>query len=171
VRPTAVTLRPTRAEDAPFLRRLYASTREEELSALDWNAAQKETFLSLQLEAQDRHYHAHYPEARFDVIERAGTPVGRLVVDRKEGVIHLLDIALLPAERGAGLGSALLRELQEEAVVRGSAIVLHVARTNPALRLYSRLGFRVLREEAVHVAMEWRPRDEAFLEAQPKTAS
>jgi ribosomal protein S18 acetylase RimI-like enzyme len=171
LRPTALTLRPARAEDAPFLRRLYASTREDELSALDWNAAQRETFLSLQLEAQDRHYRAHYPEARFYVIECAGAPVGHLVVDRREGLIHLLDIALLPAQRGAGLGSALLRELQEEAVVRGSAIVLHVARTNPALRLYVRLGFRVLREEAVHVAMEWRPRDKVSLEAQPKTAS
>ena len=171
MRPTAVTLRPARADDAPFLRRLYASTREDELSALDWSAAQRESFLSLQLEAQDRHYRGHYPEARFDVIERDGAPVGRLVVDRREGVIHLLDIALLPAQRGAGFGSALLRELQEEAVGRGSAIVLHVARTNPALRLYARLGFRVVHEDAVHVAMEWRPRDAASLEAQPKTAS
>jgi ribosomal protein S18 acetylase RimI-like enzyme len=171
VRPTALTLRPARADDAPFLRRLYASTREDELSALDWSAAQRETFLSLQLEAQDRHYRAQNPQARFDVIEREGVPVGRLVVDRREGVIHLLDIALLPAQRGAGLGSALLRELQEEAAVRGSAIVLHVVRTNPALHFYARLGFRVLREEAVYVGMEWRPRDVASLEAQPKTAS
>lgn len=172
MRPTALTLRPARADDAPFLRRLYASTREEELSALAWSAVQRETFLSLQLEAQDRHYRAQYPKPRFDVIERDGVPVGRLVVDREEGgVIHLLDIALLPPERGAGLGSALLRGLQEEAAARGSAILLHVVRTNPALRLYSRLGFRVLREEAVYVGMEWRPRDVASLEPQPKTAS
>lgn len=171
MRPTAVTLRPARADDAPFLRRLYASTREDELSALAWSVAQRETFLSLQLEAQDRHYRAHYPQARFDVIERDGAPVGRLVVDRGAGVIHLLDIALLPAERGAGLGGALLRELQKEASARGSAILLHVVRTSPALRLYARLGFRVRREESVYVEMEWRPQDEAPLEAQPKTAS
>ena len=166
-----MTLRPTRADDAPFLRRLFASTREDELSALAWSAAQRETFLSLQLEGQDRHYRAQYPQARFDVIERDGAPVGRLVVDREEGVIHLLDIALVPAERGAGLGSALLRELQEEATARGSAIILQVVRTNPALRLYARMGFRVLREEAVYVGMEWQPTDMAPLEAQPKTAS
>ncbi|HME69038.1 MAG TPA: GNAT family N-acetyltransferase [Myxococcota bacterium] len=171
MRHAAVTLRPARGEDAPFLRGLYASTREEELLALDWSATQRETFLSLQFEAQDRHYRAHYPQAQFDVIEREGAPVGRLVVDRRDDVIHVLDISLLPAQRGTGLGSALLRELQEEAAVRGSVIVLHVARTNPALRLYARLGFRVLHEEAIYVGMEWRPGTLASFEAQPKTAS
>jgi ribosomal protein S18 acetylase RimI-like enzyme len=166
-----VTLRPARADDAIFLRALYATTREDELSALAWSEAQRELFLSLQLEAQERHYRTSYPHAHFNVIEHDGAPVGRLIVDRGESLIRLVDIALLPAHRGAGLGSALLRELQEEAAPKGSAIVLHVVRTNPALRLYERLGFRVVREEAIYVAMEWRPGAETPLEAQPKTAS
>jgi ribosomal protein S18 acetylase RimI-like enzyme len=166
-----VTLRPARTDDAAFFRQLYASTRDEELGALDWSPSQREIFLSLQIEAQDRHYRAYHPQARFDVIERDGAPVGRLVVDRSERLIQLLDIALLPAERGRGLGSALLCELREEAEKKGSLILLHVLRTSPALRLYTRLGFHMLREEGLHVAMEWRPRAEASLEAQPKTAS
>ena len=171
MRPTNLTLRPARAEDAPFFRQLYASTRQNELSALAWSPTQRETFLSLQLEAQDRHYRAHYPHARVDVIEREGAPVGRLVVDRREGAIHLLDIALLPAQRSAGLGSALLRELQEEAAAQGSALTLHVARSNPAVRLYARLGFRVLHEDDVYVGMEWLPGAKPSVETQPKTAS
>jgi len=156
VRPSGVTLRSTCADDEPFLRRLYASTRAEELSVLDGSEEQKQAFLALQFDAQDRHYRARFPLARFDVIERDGVPVGRLCVDRSEGAIHVVDLALLPAHRGGGLGSALLRRLQREAATRGSAVVLHVVRTNPALRLYARLGFHVLHHEAIHVEMVWR---------------
>ena len=167
----SLTLRPARAEDAPFLRRLYASTREDELSALAWNPGQRETFLTLQVDAQERHYRAHYRHAQFDVIEREGMPVGRLVVDRSARAIHVVDIALLPAQRGAGIGSALLRELQGEAAARGSAVTLRVVQTNPALRLYARLGFREVDKDEIYVGMEWYPGTEVSLEAQPKTAS
>jgi ribosomal protein S18 acetylase RimI-like enzyme len=158
-------------DDALFLRRLFASTREAELSALAWSPGQIETFLQLQLEAQERYYRTHYPHARFDVIERAGTPVGRLVVDRSGGVIHVVDIAFLPDARGAGHGSELLRRLQEEAAAQGRAVMLRVARTNPALRLYSRLGFRVVHEGEIYVGLEWHPGTRLSLESQPKTAS
>ncbi|HKE12142.1 MAG TPA: GNAT family N-acetyltransferase [Myxococcota bacterium] len=171
MQPYALKLRPGRIDDALFLRRLYASTREDELSALAWAPTQIETFLQLQLEAQERHYHAHYPHAQFDVIEREGTPVGRLVVDRSGSAIHVVDIALLPAQRGAGLGGALLRELQEEAAAQGRAVMLRVARTNPALRLYGRLGFRVVQEDEIYMGLEWHPGRGLLLESQPKTAS
>ena len=39
---TGVALRPVRPDDGPFLRRVYASTRLEELAPLGWSAAQLE---------------------------------------------------------------------------------------------------------------------------------
>jgi len=171
LRPPGVTLRPARAHDAPFLRRLYASTREQELAALAWSPTQRETFLRLQLEAQERHYRSYYPQAQFDVIERRGAPVGRLVVNRSVGAIQVIDIALLPGQRGAGLGSTLLRELQDEAELQGRSVRLRVARANRALRLYARLGFRVLDEDEIYVGMEWRPSAQASVGPQPKTTS
>ena len=47
----AVALRPATAADHEFLARLYASTREEELAAVDWTAEQKQSFLSRLLDS------------------------------------------------------------------------------------------------------------------------
>jgi len=47
-------LRPIRLDDEGFLFRLYASTRQEEISAWGWNQAQQEAFLHVQYTAQRR---------------------------------------------------------------------------------------------------------------------
>ena len=161
-----MSLRPATAADDAFLRRVYAGTREDELAPLPWSEAEKQAFLSMQFDAQDRHYRAHFPGARFDVVERGGAPIGRLIVDRDEDEIRLLDIALLPEHRGGGAGTALLRELLAEAAAQSKRVAIHVERANPARRLYERLGFRVESDEdAIYLFMIWRPGDQA------KTAS
>jgi len=120
----------------------------------------------MQFDAQDRHYRARFPDARFDVVERGGAPIGRLIVVRAEDEIRVLDIALLPEHRGSGAGSALLRELLAEAAARSKRVAIHVERANPARRLYERLGFRVeADEDSIYLFMVWRA------EAQAKTAS
>ena len=78
----AITLRPTRPDDHPFLCALYASTREQELAAVPWDAAQKAAFVRMQFDAQHAHYQEHYAGAAFDVILVDGQPAGRLYVDR-----------------------------------------------------------------------------------------
>lgn len=159
-------LRPATAADDAFLQRVYASSRQDELAQLPWSEAEKRAFLAMQFDAQDRHYRAHFPDARFDVVERGGVPIGRLIVERTEDEIRLLDIALLPEHRGAGAGSALLRELLAEAAASSKRVTIHVERANPARRLYERLGFRVEEDEdAIYLFMAWRPGDQA------KTAS
>ena len=135
---------------------VYASTRAEELAVTDWSAEQKAQFCRQQFTAQDAHYRTHYPTARFSVIEREGLPIGRLFVDRWEKEIRIMDIALLPEHRGAGIGTRLLCELQEEARAAGRALSIHVEKFNPALRLYERLGFRAKEDKGVYVLMEWR---------------
>ena len=159
---SAATLRAVRADDADFLYRLYASTRADELAALGWTDAEREGFLRMQFEAQQRHYRAHFAAARFDVIELAGTPIGRLTVERSADAIHVIDIALLPERRGQQIGGGLLREIQDEAAASGRTVRIRVERRNPASRLYRRLGFTPVRDEGIHVLLEW---------AQAKTAS
>lgn len=154
----AITFRPIRPEDYDFLRRLYASTREEELAQVtDWSAEQKETFLSQQFEAQHHHYQKYYPEASFEMILDGEEPIGRLYVSRWEREIRLVDVALVPEARGRGIGSALLRDLLAEGDRTGKTVSIHVERFNPALRLYRRLGFREIEEKGPYFLMEWRP--------------
>ena len=142
--PASFTLRPATAADRPFLERVYAEARADELAVTGWSADAKLAFCRSQFAAQDAHYRAHYPGCAFLVIERAGRPVGRLYRARLDGEIRVVDIALLAAERGQGLGGRIMADILAEAAAAGLAVRIHVERTNPARRLYERLGFRVI---------------------------
>ena len=152
-----VALRPMRARDRDFLYRVYASTRTEELAVVDWSEAEKAAFLEQQFEAQHRYYQEQFPDAAFQVIERGGEPIGRLYLDRRAEEIRIIDIALLPAHRRAGIGGALLRAILAEAAAAGKAVRIHVERNNPALGLYQRLGFREIDDQGVYLLMERAP--------------
>ena len=58
--------------------------------------------------------------------------------------------------RNRGIGTRLLRELQEEARSAGKPLRIHVERFNPALRLYERLGFRQTEDKGIYLFLEWR---------------
>ena len=150
-----ITLRPIDEADLALLYEVYASTRTEELAPLGWNAAQQAAFLSQQFAAQHRHYQQHYADASFQIILVDGQPIGRLYVARWPGEIRLIDIALLPAARGAGIGTRLLHDLLDEAVAAQKPIRLHVEKFNPALRLYQRFGFVSVEDRGVYWLMEW----------------
>lgn len=150
-----VTLRAAEADDEPFLREVYASTRALELASVPWGAERKAQFCDMQFDAQDTDYRRNYPAAQFLIIVQAGTSIGRLYVDRRETEIHILDIALLPAHRGRGIGSRLLRDLQAEALASGKRVTIYVEKFNPALHLYQRLGFRQIDDVGVYLLMEW----------------
>jgi GNAT superfamily N-acetyltransferase len=148
-------LRPITPEDDSFLRRLFASTRAEELAITGWSDEQKAAFCRMQFDAQSTHYRQHYGDGSFDIIERDGVEAGRLLVWRSGKEILIVDIALLPEHRGAGIGTQLLHDLQEEARSAGKSLTIHVERFNPALRLYQRLGFQQVEDKGVYLLMEW----------------
>ncbi|HEX2325127.1 MAG TPA: GNAT family N-acetyltransferase [Chloroflexota bacterium] len=153
----AVTLRPVGPGDEPFLYRVYASTREDEVALTGWDREQQEAFLRQQFGAQQAHYRQHYQDAALQVVLCDGVPVGRLYVSRWADEIRIVDIALLPHWRNAGIGTALLRGLLEEGTGTGKRVSIHVERFNPALRLYARLGFRLVQDKGVYLLLEWTP--------------
>ena len=51
-------------------------------------------------------------------------------------------VGVLDGVRGQGIGMAILQSLQAEAQRRGLGLCLNVRDTNPALRLYERVGFQ-----------------------------
>ena len=150
-----LTFRGTTDADLPFLARLYASTRMEELSVTDWSDAQKAAFLQMQFDAQHAHYQRHYQGTDFLVIERAAQSIGRLYLARWRAEHRIVDIALLPEHRRAGLGTALLRDLLDEAARAAKALTIHVEKFNPALTLYRGLGFVAAGEEGAYDLMRW----------------
>lgn len=152
-----VTLRPAGPEDRAFLLAVYASTREQELSQVEWAPGQREAFVEMQFAAQDAQYRQHNPHGSFDVIEVDGTPAGRLYVDRRPGDLRIVDISLLPQFRGLGVGGWLLARLMDAAAAESRIVSIHVEIHNPAAALYARLGFEVVAERGVYRRMEWSP--------------
>ena len=150
----AITLRRICRDDEPFLYRVFAGTREEELAPLGWDEAQKTAFLRMQFNAQHRYYQEQFPNASFDLIVCGDVPIGRLYVDRRDDELRVIDIALLPEHRRAGIGGALLRDLLSEAELASKLVRIHVERNNPALSLYKRLGFVRVGDTGVYYLME-----------------
>lgn len=152
---TPYTLRPAAPEDAAFLRALLGALRDESFSMLPPEV--RGPLVDLQLRAQEADYTRRYPLADHQVVVVGDLPVGRLLVDRTPTEIRLVDIALSAAWRGHGLGTAVVRALQEEARARRRPLRLHVAANNPARRLYERLGFRVVAEHPPDLEMSFEP--------------
>jgi ribosomal protein S18 acetylase RimI-like enzyme len=150
-------LRDERNDDEAFLRELYASTRLDELAPVRWSPAQTDAFLRMQFDLQRMHYRRHYADASFRVVVLDGRPIGRVYVHYKHEDVRILDISLLPDARGKGIGRSLLETVFKEAARLDAPVTLHVAVGNRAQRLYERLGFRIVKQDAATFFME-RPR-------------
>jgi GNAT superfamily N-acetyltransferase len=152
-----LTFRPISNGDLPFLARVYASTRAEELAATSMTDAQKAAFLDAQFRAQHAHYQKYYPKADWLVTMRGGEDTGRLYLERWPSQHRIIDIAFLPEHRGKGSGEALLLDLMDEAAAAGKDVSIHVEKDNPAMRLYRRLGFVTEEDKGVYDLMRWTP--------------
>ena len=153
----AVRLRPATLEDEPFLRQLFATTRADELALLAWDENQKETFIAMQFKVQSQQYAMTYPHADHSVILFNEAPVGRMMAARNEEAILLVDIALLPKYRNAGIGTGLIQDLLKEAEIVGKPVRLKVFASSAAIRLYERLGFSRVGLATAYLEMMWVP--------------
>ena len=111
----------------------------------------------MQFNAQRQQYDEVYPQAENGIVLRNDRPVGRMLVNRSEHEITLIDIALLPEYRNAGIGTDLVQKLLAEAFVARKPVRLHVWKSNPAMRLYERLGFSVVGDQSAYLEMLFQP--------------
>jgi len=151
-------LRPPRTEDDPFRYQLFVETAAEEFMALVGDV----TLLRMQYRAREMSYAVSFPVAEETIICLAdGSPVGRLLVCEQPGRMRLIDVGLLKSHRGQGIGSAVLRSLQQECKSKGLPLELQVKQASPAAQLYSGLGFTVTSQDAMYVQMTWQPTQQA----------
>jgi ribosomal protein S18 acetylase RimI-like enzyme len=95
---------------------------------------------------------------RFDcakIVTMDGEAIGLFKAARDVDPWHLMQIQLLPAFQGQGLGGRLIADFLDEARVAGMSVVLGVLRANPARRLYERLGFRVVGQSEISYEMRF----------------
>src|ERR1041385_9344374 len=152
-----ITLRPVGADDHEFLVEVYASTRAEELALVPWSSEQQQAFIRSQFAAQQDYYAQKYPAANHDIIVSDNRQVGRLYVARLDHEIRIVDITVLPAERNAGIGSYLLKQLLDEADRTGKVTRIYVENFNPSLALFKKLGFSPTEDDAVYLLMQRNP--------------
>jgi RimJ/RimL family protein N-acetyltransferase len=152
-----LTLRPERDDDRDFLYQLFCDSRQPEFAQLLAPPVFHQV-MAHQFEAQTGTYHSRYPDARFDIIELDGRPIGRIVVNRPGTMVYLVDQAIVPAWRGRGISTAIMRALMDEAAAAGFPVQLKVSSTeDPSFRLYQRLGFVAIETVPLYMQLQWLP--------------
>ena len=154
---SSVRRRPEREADEGFRFDLFRGSRApaEDLSALD--APLREGLMRQQFRGQNASYGANYPDARFEIVEHDGAPIGRIVTARTPDAVLIVDIALIAAWRRRGIGAGLVNGVLNEARAAGLPVRLSVSATNAAaLRFYLRLGFKPIETSAIDIRLEWR---------------
>jgi ribosomal protein S18 acetylase RimI-like enzyme len=87
--------------------------------------------------------------------ERAG--LVKVIKDGNEW--ELSQIQITRKYQGKGIGNIIVSEIITEANQSGSRVVLTVLKTNPAKKLYERLGFIVIKESDHSFRMSTLPKD------------
>jgi GNAT superfamily N-acetyltransferase len=150
-------LLPSTPTDADFLYRVYAASREPEMTLTGWDPEQAEDFLRFQFSLQQSQYHQNFCGASFDIIYLENRRAGCLYLNRTPDEIRIINIALLPEFRRLGYGARILRDIIYEAGIAGLPLRLAVARDNPALSLYFHLGFTCTDDTGVYYFLERSP--------------
>lgn len=150
-------LRRADPQDEEFLFRLFAEHQRDTFQLLNISLEQQHVFLSMQFRARNAGHAAGHPQAVNNIIcTNEATPIGRILTSETEDALHLIDIALISAYQGQGIGSSILMDLQKQCGMSGKRMDLHVPEGSPAKNLYVRLGFRPRAQATVYTQMEWR---------------
>jgi ribosomal protein S18 acetylase RimI-like enzyme len=91
------------------------------------------------------------------IVMMEGEVIGWLQTAATDDALFLAQLFVDTRFQRRGIGSRLMRILIEEAARENRAVTLGVVKTNPARRLYERLGFRVTHEDQYKFYMRRQP--------------
>jgi GNAT superfamily N-acetyltransferase len=148
---TSAALRPAGAADGTLLRDLFQSGRPE-LAGLP------EPLIALQQQAQRHQYDMTFPGHSDLIISVEGRDVGRCWLWRSDAEHRLLDLVVLPGDRGRGVARSVLSTLAETAAEAGLPLRLSVWAANlPAIGLYRSFGFVPYGEQHGYLLLQLLP--------------
>jgi RimJ/RimL family protein N-acetyltransferase len=153
-----VTLRPERPDDEALLFRLFRSWALDDLERMPVDDATKENLVRFQFAGQMATYRANFPAASFDIIERDGEPVGRLIVDPGDArePACLVDFVLLPEQRNNRIGRAIISAVLAEQASLGRKVRVKILYHNEASqRMCAALGFVEISRDPPFIQLEW----------------
>lgn len=133
------TWRQATADDLPFV-------REAELAYIREHEAEHEAAWLAAAEGNRQLWRTNLD--RTTVAEVDGAPVGYGMWTDLDGRATVVTLHVLPAHRGHGLGTALLRRVVDDVRQHAhDALAVGVHRANPARRLYESAGFAAAGED------------------------
>src|SRR5262249_16154738 len=104
--------------------------------------------LALDIGKHAADFRARWSAAETRIITRDGADIGWLQTAPDGDALFLKQLFVDAALRRQGIGTHVMHRLIDEAARAGRAMTLGVVKTNPALRLYRRLGFVVTHADA-----------------------
>ena len=131
-----IALRRARPEDFDYCARLYFEGMDRVIKELNQN-----------IDAQVAGFRQRWDVGQVRIITLDGTDIGWLQSFAKDNALFLGQLFVDSALRGQGIGTEVVKGLIEEAARAGQPLTLGVVKTNLALRLYERLGFRATHED------------------------
>ena len=137
--PPSVTLRPAQAGDEPVLYAIHRAAMREVVT---------QAYGAWDEEFQRRYLHEHMGDRPIEIVCEEGRPVGLLSVIEREDELVLASIELAPEAQNRGIGGVLVRSVLERGRAAGKPVALRDLKANRAVALYTRLGFRVVADDA-----------------------
>lgn len=141
-----------------FLLSLFVSTRAAEVAAWGWSKSQATEFLSSQFDIQQRSYQQQFQNLQTYMIGQANQFIGMIQLHEQADTIRIVNVIIAPSIQGIGIGTSVLRFLQNYAEQQQKAIQLSVDHTNRAKHWYSHLGFVVVSNQDWNCSMIWNPK-------------
>lgn len=138
-------LRPATDKDLLFCMSVgHEGLRPHLEAAIGWNQQENE-----------QKFRDGWDPREISIIRHMETDVGYISRADSSTCLTIDGIYIAKAWRNRGLGEAVLSSIL---VQTSNPVSLRVYKTNPAFRLYRRLGFEIIDECELRYQMEWRPK-------------
>ena len=132
-----IELRPAIAQDFAYCERLYFAGMKNIIAELN-----------LDMAAQTVGFGAQWALPEVRIVTADGSDVGWLQSAMRDDGLFVGQLFVDGSSQGQGIGTEVMSRLIREATLLNQAIRLAVVKSNPARRLYERLGFRTTHEDA-----------------------
>lgn len=149
-------LRPVVDADRPLIATIFADGRAADYARWGLSPEQLEALVQHQSAAQWLHYQSHYPASVHSLICVGDTAVGRVWLDQGEDALRLLDLTVLSAWRGRGIGGRILDGLKADARRSGRSIGIWLSDSEDKT-WWARRGFEPQEQRDFHQRWDWTP--------------
>jgi ribosomal protein S18 acetylase RimI-like enzyme len=131
-----ISFRSARPQDFDYCANLYFAGMERAIRELN-----------LDMTAQVANFRRRWQVTQVRIIVLDGTDIGWLQSTIQGEALFLAQLFVDASFQGQGIGTEVMKRIIDEAARANQAVTLSVVKTNPALRLYERLGFRITHED------------------------